>query len=1057
MENVRIAILNAYDKVCGYMDNQAPESLHYYSDELHQYLKGSANTYSFRCNARHEDSVYLTEGNKLAFRYRGKDYYLNIMRVTRNEDEVEVEAYSLNFELLNEQKEAYKATSAMTFKQYLDVFDYEKVIVLGINEVSDKAITHEWTGTETMLARIFSLANVFGAEVEFVPELNQDHSLKRIVLNVYKEHTDTVQGIGTDRTDMVLRYGKNVSGITKTSDITEMYTAIRPIGRNGLTVSSINKTEYDADGKIEYTCPAGKRNIYAVQARDRFPSNLLANENERYIAQVWEYDTDNVNVLYGQALAQLKKNCVPQVSYEVEGYFDTDIGDTVTISDQEYTPELYLQARVTEQQRSFTDPTQNKTTFSNFKELQSQIDPALIQKMNQMIEANKVYTCSILTDNGIVFRNGEGSTILTASVMDVGKDMTDSLKIQWYSDNEKLSTGKSIVVKATDFTGKAVYRYEAKDKNDTIRGCAEVTVANLNDGEPGKTGDSGSDAYSLYLTTTSHVFNADCEGNLAKNISVSTVVVGYKGTRQLNPVIGKIPEVDGLGYSISGSTITITAVKGSALADNGTVDIPVTLDGIECTLTFSYAKTKDGYHGENARLCTITGNQIMKYESGSSSPVPESLTLTAEYQNTTHGKWQYRNALGVWTDFVPVQTKTVITIPEDSAAWVGSTAVLRAVDTTQTAMDTITLAKLRDGDKGDTGTAGTGYTLLLSNESYTFAGGVSAAIAGSTSTGVVAYKNTAQVAATVTKIGSTAVSGNATGVATGFAGLTADVSGNGTTSCKITFNATTALVTKNGSVAITITVDGKSFTKDFSFSLALKGEPGKGEKGDPTGIIESATEPATKYTGMLWKHTGTVSGLIKNGVYRWTGTNWDLFLFIAENIHVDNLSAISANLGDVTAGSIDGVSIKGRSKIEIQSPKDGGIVWILSSNDGVHVRQFNANTVLIGETQILPGNILVNDRSIVGDIYELNQNLQSGNFTNNDAKINTNTKYTAEIVFDKSFTRVPVVVCNAVASASACWCYAASITKTGFTLTYGRDSNNNTSVNGFNVRWIAMA
>lgn len=1387
MENVRIAILNPYDKVCGYMDNQAPESLHYYSDELHQYLKGSANTYSFRCNARHADSLYLTEGNKLAFRYREKDYYLNIMRVTRDEDEVEVEAYSLNFELLNEQKEAYKAAGAMTFKQYLDVFDYEKVVTLGINEVSDKSITHEWTGTETMLARIFSLANVFGAEVEFVPELNQDHSLKRIVLNVYKEHTDTVQGIGTDRTDMVLRYGKNVSGITKTSDITEMYTAIRPIGRNGLTVSSINKTEYDADGKVEYTCPAGKRNIYAVQARDRFPSNLMANENERYIAQIWEYDTDNVNVLYGQALAQLKKSCVPQVSYEVEGYFDTDIGDTVTISDQEYTPELYLQARVTEQQRSFTDPTHNKTTFSNFKELQSQIDPALIQKMNALIEANKVYTCSILTDNGIVFRNSEGSTTLTASVMDVGKDMTDSLKIQWYTDGEKLSTAKSIIVKATDFTGKSVYRFEAKDKNDTIRGYAEVTVANVNDGAPGDPGDPGEDAYTLYLTTTSHVYNADCEGYLSKNISVSTVVVGYKGSKQLTPVIGKIPEVAGLGYSISGTTITITAVKGSDLADNGTVEIPVTLDGIACTLTFSYAKVKDGYHGENARLCTVTGNQIMKYESGSTTPVPEKLVLTAAYQNANHQKWQYLDKYNVWVDFSPSEASTQITITEDSAAWNGNTALIRALDKTETAIDTITLAKLRDGNKGvgvkdvveqyyssssatelldgkwedipqswengryiwtrsiinytdgsksttapicttgdpgsngigvksvdvwyylsssaasltggkwqttapawadgkymwsktiitytddstdesaavcitgsrgptgtpataysmlvsayaiskntagvytpsdialagksqtgaaalqdyagrfkieettdmstwsvkytsganesakiytpssgikalrcsmylaggtsilldqqiipivsdgkngdpgkdgkgikgtettyqsstsgttvpmgtwaasppvvaanqylwtrtiilytdgsksdpaysigkmggngdpgkdgkgikstetayqsstsgttvPTGTwaatpptvaanqylwtrtiivytdntksnpaysigkmgatgaagkdaytvvlsneshtfsggisaavagsttckviaykgasqvaatigtitgmpagmsvsitdngkttayftvsvttamttkngtltvpvtvdghtftktfsfslslngangaAGTGYTLLLSNESYTFAAGVSAAIAGSTSTGVVAYKNTTQVASTVTKIGSTAVSGNMTGVATGFAGLTADISGNGTTSCKITFKATTALTTKNGSVAITITVDGKSFTKDFSFSLALKGEPGKGDKGDPTGVIESATEPSTKYTGMLWKHTGTVAGLTKDTVYRWTGTKWEIFRFSAVNIDAETFNGYTFN------------------------------------------------------------------------------------------------------------------------------------------------------------------
>lgn len=482
MNNVRIAILSAYDNVCAYLDNRAPKALHYYDDELHEYLKGSANTYTFKANAKHMDAEYLVEGNKLAFRYNGRDYYFNIVQVIKNEVEVEITAYSLNFELLNEQKDAYTAPNAMTFAQYMDTFDFEKVVTLGINEVSNKSIKSEWTGTDTMLARLYSLATVFDAELEFVPKLNDDYSLNRIVMNVYQAHSDTVQGVGKDRTELVLRYGKDVSGITKTSDITGLYTAIRPIGRNGLTVSSLSKTEYDADGNVEYSSPSGNRNIYAVQARDRFPSNTTANVNERYIAQVWNYDTDNVNMLYGQALAELKKNCVPQVKYEVDGYFDTGIGDTVSIADEEWNPPLYLQARVTEQVRSFTNPALNKTTFDNFKELQSQIDPSLLAAMNALIEANKVYTSSILSNNGIVFKNGQGSTTLTASVMDVGKDITDSLTIRWYKDGVTAGTGKTITIPAATITGKSVFRFEATDSNDIVRGFYEVTVSNVDDG-----------------------------------------------------------------------------------------------------------------------------------------------------------------------------------------------------------------------------------------------------------------------------------------------------------------------------------------------------------------------------------------------------------------------------------------------------------------------------------------------------------------------------------------------------------------------------------------------
>ena len=314
MEYVRIAILNTYDKVCAFLDNKAKKALHYYDDELIEYLKGTASTLTLTATARHPDSQYLVEGNKLAFKYRDRDYYMNIMHVERDEYEVTVEAYSLSFELLNEQRGAYSAAEAMSFTEYMSVFDPEHTVTLGINEVADKSITHSWEGEDTILARIFSLATVFSAEVEFLPELNDNYSLKRIVMNVYKEHSDTAQGVGQRRSDLTLRYGKDISGITKISDITELYTAITPVGRDGLTVASLDKTEYDADGNMEYRSPLNSTHIYAVQARDRFPSNLMANENERYIGVNWEYDTENVNTLYGQALAQLKKNCVPKIS-----------------------------------------------------------------------------------------------------------------------------------------------------------------------------------------------------------------------------------------------------------------------------------------------------------------------------------------------------------------------------------------------------------------------------------------------------------------------------------------------------------------------------------------------------------------------------------------------------------------------------------------------------------------------------------------------------------------------------------------------------------------------
>lgn len=487
MENIRIAVLSTNDELHTFMDNEAPEALHYYEDELHEYLQGAANTFAFTAMAKHQDSIYLVEGNKLAFVCNGRDYYLNIVSVSRDEYEVEVEAFSTSFELLNESVGEYDPGKAVSFESYLNTFDPEHSLSLGINEVSELNVWHKFTGQETILKRLYSVADMFLAELEFVPELNADHSLKRTVLNVYREHSDKNQGVGKDRTDIKLRYGVNVNGIRKTTDITDLATAIRPTGADGLNLLGFESTRKDEKGNIEFQTVKNSYDIWAVKARDRFPSNRVS--YDRYIVQTKEYEENDVNSLFLAALNDLKKMCVPKVTYEVDGYFDTGIGDTVMIEDDGYNPTLYLQARVSEQVRSFTDPSRNKTIFSNFKELQSQVDVSLLDKMNALIQENKTYNCMILSDNGIVFKNGEGTTTLTASVTAPGADLTDKFAIIWKKDGSEIAREKSIVVSAADVAGKAVYRFEAME-GEKLRGSYEVTVSNVDDGEPGSPGES---------------------------------------------------------------------------------------------------------------------------------------------------------------------------------------------------------------------------------------------------------------------------------------------------------------------------------------------------------------------------------------------------------------------------------------------------------------------------------------------------------------------------------------------------------------------------------------
>lgn len=484
MDNIRIAILSTNNTPVAYMDNGHKKSMHYWNDKLHEYLQGTANAYTFTVNAKHPDAQHIKAGNKVAFTYKGKSYYLNIVNTDKTEQTITATAWSLSFELINEDAGEYKAGKAMSFEEYLAVFDAERTLKLGLNEVSDKRITNEWTGTTSVLKRLFSLANVFSAEIEFETVLNRDYSLKEIVLNVYRKHSDTDSGVGEYRNDIVLRYGKGITGIRKTTDAEKLYTCIQPTGKDGLTINSLDKKEYDENGNIEYFTDGAI--IRAPQARDRFPSNIV-NKADAYILMRKEYDTDSKDKLYSMALSDLKTASEPVVTYEVDGYFDTNIGDTVRMQDQEWTPVLYLQARVSEQIRSLTNPKTAKTVFTNYKELTSEISDSLLQRMQDLINKNKVYTCSISTNNGVIFKNGTGSTTLTAYAYDNGVDVADKLQFRWSKDGHEFYVGKSVTVNATDVDTKAVYSFEAIE-NGIKRGYYEVTITDVMDGEDGQDG-----------------------------------------------------------------------------------------------------------------------------------------------------------------------------------------------------------------------------------------------------------------------------------------------------------------------------------------------------------------------------------------------------------------------------------------------------------------------------------------------------------------------------------------------------------------------------------------
>ena len=475
--NVRIAIRDTTDSHnVGFFDNKS--GIKYNSANLTQFLKGACSVLVL---TYHSKKMIAQSGQKLAFRFKNKDFWMNINSVKKAGYKIELTAYSLSLEANKEKRGPHKPANAMSIKQYIDYYDPEHSFEIGINEVADKSIKLEWSGTDTILARLYSVANSFGAELEFVTELNDDYSLKRHVVNIYREGN-----LGKDKTGMPVRVGEKLKVINYSDNMDDFYTAIRRTGKDGLTMAGLDKKIYDDKGNLLFYSSGDT--LYTPQARDKYPS-IARKTNDGYIVNE-DSETEHANkeALFGYMLSELKKHCELKVDYEVEGAVDGSIGDRKTLIDaRHFDPPLYVQARISEQTEALLETSDVKTTLSNYVRKSSQIANELLQRVEQLALEAAPYTIKLATNNGIVFKNNQGQSTIYPSLKRGQKPVECTWK--WLVDNQGFGTSPTFEVQAAGMSSKLVLTAIALiDGKEVAR--EQVTFTNVNDGAKGSDGKS---------------------------------------------------------------------------------------------------------------------------------------------------------------------------------------------------------------------------------------------------------------------------------------------------------------------------------------------------------------------------------------------------------------------------------------------------------------------------------------------------------------------------------------------------------------------------------------
>lgn len=499
----------------GFLSNDDSESPDFKDDNFHRYLAQGTSTFDFTVNKIKNGVVQdyvqlLNEHAYFSFQYEGEDFLFDSVIVEEDDDKITFNCLTLNLEMRNEQVKELKNTATHNIQWYFDqmgLINFAK-ITLGINEVSSYTRVINYDGEDTKLSRLISVIQNFDGEFEFVTKLKRDGTLDNITLNIYKKNDNgDIQGVGQNRNDVLLSFGDNISGVSRKVEKAQIFNSIYVTGKDGLSWKDSAWSVTNSEGQEEFYKRAGESYAKAPLSAQMFPSQLQSSSGDIFTNKNEATEYTTVNAMWGYALSQLKQYAYPLVTYEVTATSNLTvsstgdgtplhIGDTVRIQDKNFIDSdgnvgLFLSARVSELEISFTNPTNNKITFSNYIKLKSEVSDDLTTRMQEIINANTPYRPDITSTNGLQFKNGTGTTTLGAHIY-FGSDTTETIadNYEWSKDGTVVANAQTITVDANGVTDKAVYSFKATIAGKVVANQS-VTITNVNDGAKGAQGPQG--------------------------------------------------------------------------------------------------------------------------------------------------------------------------------------------------------------------------------------------------------------------------------------------------------------------------------------------------------------------------------------------------------------------------------------------------------------------------------------------------------------------------------------------------------------------------------------
>lgn len=402
-----IRVLDAQERVQAVIDNNLPGAMKYYEDFLTETKDNFQTTYEFKIPANHDKVPLLKEGVRFIIKDLQNDFQMfRIEIITHGWDDngryVQIYAEQSGLELLKGVCRPINLISKSPegmLDNLLAGTGWEKgnVEVGGTGNLSV-------TDYSTTLEQLPNVATVFDAKIKL-----------RVALEggkVSKRYVDLLTRLGRNRGKR-FTYKRDIQGLTKQTDITNLFTALVGVGpadENGTYMNFANIAS------STYGKPMGQDFVGDEDALQKYGIN-----GKHLMGFVKFDEAENKVHLLELTYNELQKVKTPVYTYNVQvillaqligvDYETVAMGDTVGIQDESFSDAILLNADIQQLKTSFTDASASSAILSDYIPKATNIDKNM---RNLQDKLQKNYTNWSTANNA----NQKASSSIKASGVD---------------------------------------------------------------------------------------------------------------------------------------------------------------------------------------------------------------------------------------------------------------------------------------------------------------------------------------------------------------------------------------------------------------------------------------------------------------------------------------------------------------------------------------------------------------------------------------------------------------------------------------------------------------